>query len=124
MTHALNGRLKKTLQHVTGIPTANLFSQSTKSPRHVTRPRGAKMKKAAGSLDLQLLSADNVDTRSTKSFSHSENAAAKGHKNVRVYPEVVRFAAHRIRMQRRHLFFPSLDTLKNIRLCVTGANSA
>lgn len=53
------------------------------------RPRGAKMKK--DTLDLQLLSTHNVGTW---------NAKSKGHKNVRAYAEVVRFAAHRIRTHR------------------------
>jgi len=95
------------------------------------RPRDAKMKKATGTLDLQLLSTHNVGTRSTKSFSRSRTQGGKSHKNVRAYSEVARFAAHRIRTHRplgaasAFIFFPSRHALRKTSvLCVAGANSA
>jgi len=99
---------------VAGIPATNLFSHSTKSPRRVCPPSRHKNEKDYGhsrfttAIGAQCRHAEHEEPLSLSlSLSLARSLArpvvrwrGKGHKNVRGYPKVVRFAAQRIRMHR------------------------
>jgi len=70
------------------IPRPQIYSRIRLNLRDAcTRPRGAKMKKATSTLDLQLLSTHNVGTQSTKELLSLKNATARAIKMSECIPK-------------------------------------